>query len=119
GEDPLWRDLSVILTREAGEGDRRSRWRGRTAHTDAPGRPRAPGAVQERTTAEPRSTDVPYAPLQGPEFCSAVVTGVLGVHRGVPGRLSECPTAAECQSRPDHALRVSPVALRGPRTNDT
>ena len=29
GEDLLGRDLSVILTREAGEGDRRSRWRGR------------------------------------------------------------------------------------------
>src|SRR5687768_12944181 len=52
------------------------------------------------------------------EPCSAVVTGILGVHRGVPGRLAECPTAAEFQSRPDHALRVSPVELRRPRTTD-
>ena len=52
------------------------------------------------------------------EPCSAVVTGVLGVHRGVPGRLAECPTAAEFLSRPDHALRASPVELGWPRTTD-
>ena len=33
GEDQLGHDLSGILTREAGEGDRRGRWRGRGSAT--------------------------------------------------------------------------------------
>src|SRR5688500_5354160 len=46
------------------------------------------------------------------EPCSAVATGICCVHRGGPGRLAECPTAAVPLYRPDHALRASPVGHR-------
>ena len=51
----------------------------------------ASGDVKERTTAELSSIVGSNVPLPGPEFCSAVVTGILGVHRGVLGRLRIAP----------------------------
>ena len=63
---------------------------GLLAHTDGPASLSASGDIKERTTAEhgPVVGSIPEDEVHPRlEPCSAVVTGVLGVHRGSPGRL--------------------------------
>jgi len=66
---------------------------GAQGHTDAPGRHERPG-YQRANNGGAKPVVGTRVPLPGPELCSAVMTGILGVHRGDPGRLAECPTAA-------------------------
>ena len=54
------------------------------------GRPSASGDIKERTTAEHGPSMVRY-PFAGRWPCSAVATGILGVHREVPGRFRIAP----------------------------
>jgi hypothetical protein len=54
----------------------------------------ASGDIKERTTAEhgPSMVRMPEDEVHlRLEPCSAVVTGILGVHRGVPGRFRIAP----------------------------
>src|SRR5690606_14907953 len=63
----------------------RRRRPGAAARAEAPGRPGAPGDLKERTTAEHGPDVGSCVPLPGPEPCSAVATGILGVHAGGSG----------------------------------
>ena len=102
-----------------GRGTRRSLVEGAQHSTP---KPRAAGGARigKRTTAEPGSgrCRVPGDTLPGRSLAPPSQPGFWAFTREVPGRLAECPTAAECPSRPDRALHASPVALRRPRTMD-
>ena len=94
----MWHDQATAPPLPWGRGRRGAAGEGPLPrHTDAPDSASASGDIKERTTAEhgPSIVRVPEDDLHlRLEPCSAVVTGVLGVHRDDPGRLAECPTAA-------------------------